>query len=120
MKVFVAMFFLASFFCYADNFDGSYSLSNASDCDKMLYIDIKNNFFSIYSSELNIKGKKLVTKGTLDLLKNNANIYLKMGSIEALYNENHLVIQNSGNSMNDYNYFDFCDYKYLIFNEIPD
>ncbi|WP_392561738.1 hypothetical protein RHO12_11540 [Orbus sturtevantii] len=119
MKVFIFVFvFLSSFFIYANNFDGSYSLSNKDDCNKMLSIDIKNNFFSIYSMNNNLENKKLIIKGKLEILNNGTNIYLKMNAIEALYYKNTIVIQNSGNSMNNYTYFDLCDSKYLNFNKL--
>jgi len=118
MKVFIFIFVLLSgFFIHANNFDGFYSLSNKDDCNKMLSLDIKNNFFSIYSMDYNLKNKKIIIKGKLDILDDGSHTYLKMNSIEALYYKNSIVIQNSGNSMNDYTYFDFCDSKYLNFHK---
>lgn len=39
----------------------------------------------------------------------------KPGSLSGQYEENKLLIQNYGNSQNEYSFFDECPYKYLEF-----
>jgi len=109
--------FWTVFFANAYELNGFYSLSDTDNCKKILIIDIENDFFSIYSMDHNLKNQESITMGKLNILEDGAHTYLKMNSIEALYYKNSIVIQNSGNSMNDYTYFDFCDSKYLNFHK---
>ncbi|GAA5114440.1 hypothetical protein GCM10023211_24010 [Orbus sasakiae] len=106
---------LLSFFVHSTSFDGYYFLSDKEDCDKYLIIQIKTDFFKIYTLENNQKNKNLFLQGKLEILEDDLNKYLKMNQIEAIYYNSSFVIQNYGNSMNDYTYFNFCQTKYLSF-----
>ena len=43
------------------------------------------------------------------------NIYINFKNIQGMYYNDTIVIQNYGNAMNKYNYFNSCDKKYIYF-----
>jgi len=96
---------------------GVYKLPDGG-CDLALTIKKENNVF-----KYNFKGEQLDLEGTAIVNKVNEDIYVVFDgpigntppkTVEGLYKDNTLTIQNDGNAENKYHYFE-CDEKYLEF-----
>lgn len=85
-----------------------------------LYVckECENSRFSIKISDKTFqildKGKT-ISKGIIEINKVKIPNLISLGKINGVYYEDSIVIQNYGNSMNEYNHFTQCDYKYLTF-----
>ncbi len=97
----------------AVDYSGTYTMTDKSVCDLEIAIQKSGDNFT-YSS-----GK---AKGNIEIIKQEGEVYLKMiaingaspkGDVEAKYENETLLIQNEGNSMNPYSIFKKCDAKYL-------
>ena len=97
----------------AVDYSGTYSMADKSVCDLVIEIQKKDNGF-IY-----VSGK---TKGNVEIIKQEDEVYLNFiaingkspkGDVEAKYENETLLIQNEGNTMNPYSIFKKCDAKYL-------
>jgi len=95
------------------DYSGTYSLTDKSICDISIEILKKEANFSYVSGK---------TKGAVEIIKQDADVYLKFiaingkspnGDVEAKYENETLLIQNEGNSINPYSIFKKCDAKYL-------
>ena len=96
---------------------GVYNLPDGG-CKLALTIKKEKNVF-----RYNFTGDQLDLEGTSIVSKLNEDIYITFDgpigntppkTVEALYKDNTLTIQNDGNAQNNYHYFD-CDEKYLEF-----
>ncbi|PQA97811.1 hypothetical protein B0A69_00285 [Chryseobacterium shigense] len=100
------IFLLIANFSYSQHISGNY-LSFASKCKIYLKIDNNNSFVS----ELG-KGKKI--EGIVKLFKEDKNTYLDFsGNISAMFNNDTISIQNSGNSKNPYVHFKECNCLFI-------
>ncbi|MBL3658882.1 hypothetical protein [Fulvivirga sediminis] len=95
-------------------YDGQYILMAANDCQ--LQIDISGGIYHLETSK-----RKL--KGTIEILKNNQQVYLLFKrligddpgeDVSGKYEDNSIIIQNYGNSMNQYTRLSECSDKYLV------
>jgi hypothetical protein len=95
------------------DYSGTYTMTDKSVCDLEISIQKSGNGFT-YSS-----GK---AKGNIEVINQDGEVYLNMlaingaspkGDVEAKYENETLLIQNEGNSMNPYSIFKKCDAKYL-------
>ena len=61
------------------------------------------------------------SQGYISSIKSNGEdgFYIKFKKIDGMYENGSIVIQNYGNSMNEYNHFEDCDSKYLKFDKWP-
>ena len=59
------------------------------------------------------------SQGYISSIKSNGEdgFYIKFKKINGMYENGSIVIQNYGNSMNEYIYFEDCDSKYLKFDK---
>lgn len=59
------------------------------------------------------------SQGYISSIKSNGEggFYIKFKKIDGMYENDSIVIQNYGNSMNEYNHFEDCDSKYLKFDK---
>ena len=59
------------------------------------------------------------SQGYISSIKSNGEggFYIKFKKIGGEYKNGSIVIQNYGNSMNEYNHFEDCDSKYLKFDK---
>ena len=59
------------------------------------------------------------SQGYISSIKSNGEggFYIKFKKIDGMYENGSIVIQNYGNSMNEYNHFEDCDNKYLKFDK---
>ncbi|PJG84293.1 hypothetical protein [Conservatibacter flavescens] len=112
-KITFLIIFLSSNTSMSMNFDGYYKLS---DCDSGRFsIVIKKinerSYFNIFDKKIIIK------KGWVKFEKNliRESRVIKLGNIEGELHNKNIVIQNYGNSMNEYIHFTQCDNKYLNF-----
>jgi len=102
-----------------ENYSGTYRLTDAKACN--ILITIKNDK-SEYSYAINGTGVK--SSGKLGVVKEGSGIYLMFTGtkrsgdntvVEGQYSGGKIVIQNYGNSINQYVCFKSCDAKYLEF-----
>lgn len=100
------IFFLTSNFSYSQNIMGIYN-SIEPKCKLNLKIDNDNSFvFSI--------GKIKNKKGIVNISKEDKVIYLDFSDgIGAMFSNDTISIQNSGNSMNPYVHFKECNDMYI-------
>lgn len=100
----------------SDSITGSYKSTEDSFCNPKMIINIKKDtkthdlYFVIY------KSNKKITNGKLSIRtdENNQKI-LTMKKVVGIYRNDSIIIQNSGNEMNQYNNLKNCKAKYLIF-----
>ncbi len=59
------------------------------------------------------------SQGYISSIKSNGEggFYIKFKKIDGMYENDSIVIQNYGNSINEYNHFKDCDSKYLKFDK---
>ncbi|MEI6347297.1 MAG: hypothetical protein WCP69_05050 [Bacteroidota bacterium] len=97
----------------AFDYSGTYSITDKSVCDLTIEIQKKDTNFTYTSGK---------TKGNIEIIKQENEVYLNLlaingkspkGDVEAKYENETLLIQNEGNSMNKYTNFSKCDAKYL-------
>lgn len=95
------------------DYSGTYTMTDKSVCDLEIVILKKDNNFTYTSGK---------AKGNIEVINQDGEVYLKMiaingnspkGDVEAKYENETLLIQNEGNSMNPYSIFKKCDAKYL-------
>jgi len=103
----------------ADVYSGNYKMTGEEACDISIVISKKDTSYSYVVKSF---GKEYA--GIISIEKQDADTYLIFGgevegnkpnTISALYADSTLTIQNSGNAMNPYNFFQKCDAKYLEF-----
>lgn len=58
---------------------------------------------------------KTISKGIVNIDKTENPITIGLGKIDGMYYGDSIVIQNYGNSMNEYDHFVQCDQKFLTF-----
>ncbi|MGE8528458.1 tetratricopeptide repeat protein [Chryseobacterium rhizosphaerae] len=106
IRSFIFLIFFISHFAYSQNIIGVYS-SVEPKCKLNLKIAHDNGFiFSI--------GKIKKYKGTVKISKEDTVTYLDFNDgIAAMYSNDTISIQNSGNSMNQYTHFKECDEMYI-------
>lgn len=78
----------------------------------------KNSRFSISITDGNYKifdKKKIISKGIVKINRTENPNLISLGKIEGAFYKDSIVIQNYGNSMNEYIHFVQCDSKYLTF-----
>jgi hypothetical protein len=101
------------------DYSGTYKLSDDQACDLVITIKKENNGYT-YS----IGGKGVKSSGKLAVDKSDEQVYivfngtLRSGdnaAVEGIYFDGKIIIQNYGNSMNQYICFKKCDRKYLEF-----
>lgn len=100
----------------SNSITGSYKSIEDSFCNPKMIINIKKDtkthdlYFVIY------KSNKKITNGKLSIRtdENNQKI-LTMKKVVGIYRNDSIIIQNSGNEMNQYNNLKNCKAKYLIF-----
>lgn len=99
------------------DYSGIYRLADADKCN--IEITINND-----NSNYTISGTGVKSSGKLSVVKNDTETYLnftgtKRGSdnvpIEGVWSDGKIIIQNYGNSMNQYICFKSCDEKFLEF-----
>lgn len=95
---------------------GNYKSTQESFCNPNMIINIKKNsnsnnyYFIIY------KNNKKIDNGKLTIYTNdNDQKIFKMKKIAGIYVNDSIIVQNSGNEMNQYTNFPNCKAKYLIF-----
>lgn len=90
--------------------EGVYVLKSCDNARFKIKIEKKdsNFFYMVYDKN------KIILKGKASITKNQ----ISLGKIGGEFSEKTLVIQNYGNSMNEYNHFTQCDEKYLSFIKI--
>lgn len=90
---------------FSQNITGNY-YSIENKCKLHLRIDNKNNFTFNPNSKKSFKGKVKISK--------EGNVtYLDFDKVSSVFVNDTLYIQNSGNSINPYWYFNECDEKYI-------
>lgn len=102
-------------FYETENYAGSY-FSDDKSCGMELHITLKNGAYTYQ-----LKTAKRNATGAISINRPNAETYLTFhglrGSgktdIEALFSNNSIMIQNSGNAQNQYLHFKECDVKYI-------
>lgn len=109
MKYILIIFSFFLIGCANNKISGIYLISDNKICNESIKIELKKDSFFIYEG-VNLKGK-----GIYKLIEDNSNTYLQMNSIEGLYKRDSIIIQNYGNSMNEFVLFSECDAKYLYF-----
>ncbi len=101
------------------DYSGTYRSSDTKVCDIMITVKKDKSGF-IYT----INGAGVKSSGKLTIVKDDEQTYLVFSgtlrsgdktAIEGLYSEDKILIQNYGNSMNQYVCFKRCDTKYLEF-----
>lgn len=92
----------------ADGYIGG--VYKAENCDVVLSI-FPTDEFEKFKYTINVKGKE-VHKGTTKISSTNPE-NVSLGDIEGQFNEGNIVIQNYGNSMNEFTHFETCDDKFL-------
>jgi len=101
------------------DYSGRYKLSDDRVCDIVIAIK-KDNSGYIYS----ITGKGVKSSGKLSIIKDGEDTYLAFTgtkrsgdktAIEGAYSGGKIIIQNYGNSMNQYVCFKQCDAKFFEF-----
>ena len=90
-----------------DSVENKYVLTK---CENSRFsINISGNLFKI------LDRGKTISKGKIKIDKTeNPNMFF-LGKIEGAYYKDSIVIQNYGNSMNEYSHFTQCDEKYITF-----
>lgn len=100
-----------------DEYIGTYKTDTAKGCAINLIVTKKSDGY-----HYKIKTSARDQEGLLEITKIEQNVYLKFvgllgvepkDEIEGQFTKNSIVIQNYGNSMNEYLNFDECDIKYL-------
>lgn len=92
-----------------DSLKGNYILESCENSRFSLKIG-DNNSFRILDKT------KTISSGKLSFDKDNKlPLSCSFGKIGALFYGDSIIIQNYGNSMNEYEHFTQCDEKYLIF-----
>ncbi len=82
----------------------------AKNCENSRFtIHLENNVYEI------LDRGKIISKGKINQDKTSNSNIIKLGKIEGSYYKDSIVIQNYGNSINEYNHFVQCDSKYLTF-----
>ena len=66
-----------------------------------------------------VENNQTKSQGYISSIKSNGEggFYIKFKKIDGMYENGSIVIQNYGNSMNEYNHFEDCDSKYLKFDK---
>jgi hypothetical protein len=97
----------------AIDYSGTYSIVDKTVCELTIIIQKSGNGFNY------ISGK---AEGKVEIIKQDSMTYLNLlgingsspkGDVEAQYENETLLIQNEGNSSNQYTNFKNCDAKYL-------
>lgn len=117
MKIYYLLFIFLLMSCTGDNntFMGFYSLSDKSACSKDLAIKLNGNDFVFLEKAQENDLSTQLAHGHFTINRMDDKTYLKMNEIEGMYQDDAIIIQNYGNAMNKYSYFDSCDAKYLYF-----
>jgi hypothetical protein len=90
-----------------NSYEGSYLLESCDQSRFKIKIekkDLEILYYVFDKSKIILKGKATKNKNIISL-----------GKMSGEFSENKLIIQNYGNSMNDYNHFNQCSEKYLSF-----
>jgi hypothetical protein len=90
--------------------NGVYALKSCESSRFSIKIEIKNSkyeYLILDNSKIILRGKALIE-----------NRQIKLGKIEGVISDHRIVIQNYGNSMNEYVHFIQCDEKYLTFEKV--
>jgi hypothetical protein len=97
-----------------NNIEGLYILHSCEKSRFKIKIEEKEKvyYFSILDE------KKVISKGKAILINNHESTSIELGKMGGLYTAESIVIQNYGNSMNEYNHFTQCDQKYLTFEKV--
>ncbi|WP_395076121.1 hypothetical protein [Flavobacterium sp.] len=90
-----------------NSIEGLYVLKSCENSRFKVKIEKKDSDFFYFVFDKN----KIILKGKASITKNQ----ISLGKMGGELSENTLVIQNTGNSMNEYNHFTQCDEKYLSF-----
>lgn len=101
------------------DYSGTYKLSDDQVCDIVIAIQKDNGGYAYL-----IKGTGLKSSGRLSIVKDGEETYLVFKStirsgdktaVEGSYSDGRIMIQNTGNAMNQYICFKQCDVKFLEF-----
>jgi len=100
------------------DYTGTYHIVDKTSCDISIVIKKSGNYLTYKSG--NVEGKVEIIVEDKDTYLNFMAINGKSpeGDCEAKYENESLMIQNEGNSMNQYNHFKQCDAKYLELKKI--
>ena len=81
-------------------------------------IEIKNANKTKYLYKI-VDNNQTKSQGHISSIKSNGEggFYIKFKKIGGVYENGSIIIQNYGNSMNEYNHFEDCDSKYLKFDK---
>lgn len=96
---------LLPLFIYSQNIEGSY-YSTDGKCKINLTIGKKNDYIFYLK-------KRKIKRGSLNITKENKITYLDFNEISSMYSNDTIYIQNSGNSNNEYLYFNQCNEKFI-------
>ncbi len=97
----------------AVDYSGTYSIVDKSVCELTIIIQKSGENFTYKSGK---------TEGKVEIIKQDNTTYLNLqaingvspkGDVEAKYENETLLIQNEGNSLNQYTNFKKCDSKFL-------
>lgn len=98
-----------------DLLPGNYKSTEDSYCNPQMIIYIKNDTkTSNFSFDIYRSNKKIIT-GKLGIRTDDNQKILMMKNTVGIYRNDSIIIQNSGNEMNQYHNFKNCKAKYLIF-----
>jgi len=95
---------------------GVYLLKSCENGRFKIKIEKKENLYTYNILDL----RSIIEKGNLEVLEEDGIVYLIFGKIEGVFDKKSIVIQNYGNSMNEYILFTQCDEKYLSFEKIEE
>lgn len=79
---------------------------------------VKNTSKTKYFYKI-VENNQTKSQGNISSIKSDGEggFYIKFKKIDGMYENGSIVIQNYGNSMNEYNHFEDCDSKYLKFDK---
>ena len=110
----ILLIIFTQIFCYGKDLEigGVYKSDTCEITLKIENIKEENKTKYLYTMNSNAKD---IEKGHISIIKDGEQTYLKFNNFEGLYEEDNIIIQNYGNSMNNFKYFKNCDSKYLEF-----
>ncbi len=95
-----------------DFFQGTYVLKSQDNCD--LKISLEKDYYKITTIEKKSEGEFiLVLNGNDSILRFKNYLVNDTIALQAYYEKQTLTIQNYGNAMNDYIFFNECNSKYI-------
>ncbi len=114
-KLLPFLFLLISFFVFSqkkNNIGGTYYSVKANDCSKKTVIKI-----SVLKNKMvyEIRRGNRKSSGKFIIVNDKGVNYVNIGKLQGTYKNDTIIIQNYGNSLNDYMNFEECKSKYLIF-----